>query len=308
MPEDIAGITRDWRYHWTYWKDSWRYRFRRWVHRIRAVWSEQFIRPVDKAIRIPNRPTITTIIPTMNSAGRIQPLLAYCRSFSDQIVVAIDAKTTDNTLEVCKALADVVFVAENNAKTGDALVGVAVEHATGDWVLRLDDDEFPETQLVASLPYWLTRPDVTHYKIPRVHLSQHDPLCWVDDGYLYPDHQMRLFINRPEWLSFPDGKGHGRIACHRGKLGRINGQNLVHLNLAMNPRRERFKKLQRRYVARMNGGWVHPVNEHTLLFEDFHYNIRPYRSGNEAFDQLLRDTIAHQRQLFDEREDAGVVW
>ncbi len=295
-------IQRDAEYERVYRRDTRRQQARRLAHRLGYWYEKLWVAPgwqraahtVDSA----NKPRLSTCIMTMNSAERIQPLLGYVRRFSDQIVVGVDSKTTDNTLAACEGLADELFVIESDALTCNAGLETLVDRCQGDWVLRLDDDEFPEPHFETLITGLMLQARYTHFKIPRLHLCEVAPMRWVDDSYLYPDYQMRLFRNDKRLLKFPGAVGHLGIEC-QGPKGRLNTVNLVHLNLAINPRFKREAKL-RTYIERLNGGWVHPVNEHALLFEDFNYCIKPYHYPDEAFLAILKETTLHQRILYEQ--------
>ncbi|HEY9745966.1 MAG TPA: glycosyltransferase [Oculatellaceae cyanobacterium] len=289
-------LPRDREYYRVYRRDMRRQKVRRFAHRI-ATWVENSWRvPQWKKAGQRPRPKLSTCIITMDSAERIQPLLRYIRSFSDEIVVGVDSKTTDNTFEVCQGLADELFIIQSDALTCNAGLEALVERCHGDWVLRLDDDEFPEPHLTELLGGLLSTDRYTHYKMPRLHLCNIEPLQWINDGYLYPDFQMRLFVNNRSLLKFPGAVGHLGIEC-QGPRGRLNSVNLIHLNMAINPRFRREEKLEK-YIRRLNGGWVHPVNEHALLWEDFNYRIEPYNYPDPAFRQLLIETTRHQRDWY----------
>lgn len=275
-----------------------RQKVRRLAHNIGSWIENQWTRPRWEAAgkRLKSRPSLSTCIMTMNAAERITPLLRYIRAFSDEIVVGVDSKTTDNTLEVCRELADELFVIESDALTCNAGLEQLVERCHGDWVLRLDDDEFPEPHFAQLVAGAVSTDKFTHYKLPRLHLCNIEPLEWINDGYLYPDFQMRLFINDKSLLKFPGAVGHLGIEC-AGRKGRINTVNLVHLNMAINPRFKRETKLET-YIRRLNGEWVHPINEHALLWEDFNYRIESYRYPDPEFCRLLVETTRHQRDWY----------
>jgi len=294
---DEFAIERDARYWQTLRRDTWRQRGRRWAHGVGVLYEKLLVQPRWRKNRGPAQ-KLSTCIMTMNSEHRIRPLLRYIRAFSDEIVVAVDSKTTDNTLAACEGLCDELFVIESEALTVNAGLEQLVGRCHGDWVLRLDDDEFPEPGFGRFKTGILNQARFTHYKIPRLHLCQVDPLKWINDGYLYPDYQMRLFKNEPSLLSFPGAVGHLGIQC-AGPKGRLNSINLVHLNFAINPRYKREEKLAT-YIKRLNGGWVHPVNERALLFEDFNYRIEPYAYPDEDFRKTLIGTVLEQRRVYDE--------
>lgn len=293
-------IQRDERYFQTLRKDNRRQKARRFAHRLGYLYENLLVRPRWEKLgrNLQSRPRLSTCIMTMNSAERIRPLLQYIRRFSDEIVVGVDSKTTDHTFEACEGLADELFVIQSDALTCNAGLETLVERCHGDWVLRLDDDEFPEPHFERIVSGLMSGERYTHYKIPRLHLCEVEPMRWVDDSYLYPDYQMRLFRNDKSLLKFPGAVGHLGIEC-AGPKGRLNTVNLVHLNLAINPRFKREAKLKT-YIERLNGGWVHPVNEHALLFEDFNYRILPYQYPDPDFLALLKETTLHQRRIYEE--------
>lgn len=294
----MTGIQRDAAYRKTLARDTRRQQVRRLVHQWGRVYERQAMWPTwTRQAQAPGKkPTLSTCIMTMNAADRIRPLLEYIRPFSDEIVVGVDSKTTDDTLAACEGLADELFVVENDALTCNGGLEALIARCHGDWILRLDDDEFPEPEFMTLKHGILATERFTHYKLPRLHLSQTDPLLWINDGYLYPDFQMRLFKNQPDLLGFPGAVGHLGITC-QGKKGRLNTIRLIHLNLAINPRHKREEKL-RKYIIRQNNGWIHPINERALLFEDFPYRIEPYRHPDAAFCQRLIDTTQHQRERY----------
>lgn len=292
-----TGIQRDSRYFKTIARDYRRQTARRLTHGFGRWYEERFIWPQWENAAPKSKKTLSTCIMTMNAADRIRPLLEYVRPFTDELVVGVDGKTSDHTFELCQDLADELFIIENDALTCNAGMEALVSRCHGDWILRLDDDEFPEPELMRFKAGILDTDKFTHYKLPRLHLSSVDPLCWINDGYLYPDFQMRLFQNKPELLKFPGAVGHLGIEC-AGPKGRLHTIRLIHLNMAINPRYKREEKL-RKYIIRQNGGWIHPVNERALLFEDYPYKIDPYRHPDEHFKEILAETVKHQRRIYE---------
>ena len=291
-------IQRDPHYRQILKRDTNRQKARRWAHQLGALYERQVMLSRWQATaKASGAPKLSTCIITMNAAERIVPLLRYIRRFSDEIVVGVDSKTTDSTLEVCQGLTDELFVIESEALTCNAGLEALVERCHGDWVLRLDDDEFPEPHFTDLVKGIIHTNRYTHYKMPRLHLCGIEPLQWINDGYLYPDYQMRLFRNDHSLLKFPGAVGHLGIECS-GPKGRLNTVNLVHLNMAINPRFKREQKLKT-YIERLNGGWVHPVNEHALLWEDFNYRIEPYDYPDAEFRQILIETTRHQRDWYE---------
>lgn len=290
---DIQPI-RNFNYYYTLNKDLVWHAFRRMLH-ARGVRREQASglyrqMPPTHSLRL------STCIITMNAAHRIAPLIAHAKTFSDEVVVGVDSKTRDETFEVCQqAGADVVFWIQNDSLTCNAGLEELVKACSGDWIVRLDDDEYFEPSFLQIKDALISQDRYTHYKFPRLHISSIRPLRWVNDSYLYPDYQMRLFKNDLSILHFPGAVGHTSITAD-GEKGRIFGTNIVHLNLAINSRQQREAKLEK-YIRRHHGEWVHPINEHALLFEDFNYRIEPYVQIDRAFCELLESVVIGQQEF-----------
>jgi glycosyltransferase involved in cell wall biosynthesis len=289
------AIIRDSAYSATLRNDMYRQQLRRFTHQVACIYETLFWKPRWAAQTSKEALPLSVCIITMNSADRIRPLLEYLRPHVAEIVVGVDSKTTDTTWQACEGLANELFTIENNAATCNGGLNALVQRCHQPWVLRLDDDEFPEPHFWNLVTGLIQQERFTHYKLPRLHLTriEGETLYWSPDGYLYPDFQMRLFKNDPSLLTFPEAIGHTSIGCS-GKRGKINTANLVHLNLAMNPREKREAKLKK-YIDRHHGQWVHPINEHALLFEDFEHTEKRYQYPNKAFQALLGQTATQQR-------------
>jgi glycosyltransferase involved in cell wall biosynthesis len=279
------GIIRDKLYHHTHSRDMRRQWARRLTHYWQAKTQQQFSWPQWGKVT-QTRQTLSICIITMNAAQRIEPVLKHLRPLADELVIGIDSKTTDNTLALCKPYADECFMVDNPAATCNGGLKDLVSRCHGDWVLRLDDDELMVPDFERFIPALMAQTRFTHFKIPRLHLCGFDPLMWVDDGYLWPDYQLRLFKNDGSLLRYPPPVGHVGIECD-GPRGRLPSLPMIHLNLAINDRSRREAKL-RKYIDRHHGQWVHPVNETCLLYEDFNYRVRPYRHGDTHWLQTLQ--------------------
>ena len=284
-----AGIIRDKAYYRTYNRDMRRQWGRRLAHHWQAALQGQLSWPQWGKVSQTHK-TLSICIITMNAAQRIEPILKHLRPLADELVIGVDSKTTDHTLALCKPYADECFTVDNPAATCNGGLKDLVSRCHGDWVLRLDDDELMDPAFARFLPALMEQTRFTHFKIPRLHLCAFNPLMWVDDGYLWPDYQLRLFKNDGALLRFPPPVGHVGIECD-GPRGRLPSLPMIHLNLAINNRQRREAKL-RKYITRHQGEWVHPVNETCLLYEDFRYCIRPYRHE----DRLWLKTLQHLGQ------------
>lgn len=74
----------------------------------------------------------------------------------------------------------------------ESVLDDAVRACDGDYILRLDDDEFPSPDLVQWLrdgSYF----DYDHWQFPRMHLWPNRN-TFIDDPQLWPDYQTRLSV------------------------------------------------------------------------------------------------------------------
>src|SRR3954453_8614787 len=111
--------------------------------------------------------SLSLCVVAKDSGRYVGKLLEAGRSFADEIVVAVDSASTDDTYEVCRKYADKLFLLEPLATSGYLGPGMTWLHeqCTGDWILRLDHDELPSARLVEVLPQLTEDREVTHYWI-----------------------------------------------------------------------------------------------------------------------------------------------
>ena len=123
----------------------------------------------------------------------------------------------------------------------DRPVGWVHSLCTRDWILWLDDDEVPGTELLRGLPELLQRPEETHYWLPRRWLYG-SPESYLAGAPWQPDYQLRLVQNDPRLLWFP-GVTHRPIEA----IGphRYLEWPIYHADLLLNPLESRRQKARR---------------------------------------------------------------
>jgi hypothetical protein len=154
----------------------------------------------------PNVTPYTHITATMvvwQDADRVRKLLEHIRPFFSMIRVCVQS-SSDNTLEVARALADDV-VTDEHLGYGDASYGPRVlSRVTSRWSLKLDADEWPTLPLLRSLSSatWMAEQD------PNTMDGVWIPFRSSVDGIEYEEQHghLRLFQT---WLGWP-AKLHSR--------------------------------------------------------------------------------------------------
>ncbi|HEY6730293.1 MAG TPA: glycosyltransferase family 2 protein [Solirubrobacterales bacterium] len=131
--------------------------------------------------------TITACVIAQDEEERLPECLASLE-FCDQVVV-VDSGSQDRTRELAAAAGAVVV--ENPWPGFSAQRNVALDHASGDWVLEIDADERVSPQLAAELRAFLTAPpEVTMGAIPMRDVFLGKAL---GPSIRYPRYRHRLF-------------------------------------------------------------------------------------------------------------------
>jgi len=130
---------------------------------------------------------ISVVVITKNEAASIGRCLASV-SWADEIVV-LDSGSTDATVEISRALAHQVH--ETDWPGFGPQKNRALSHATGDWVLSLDADEWVSPELGSELRNAAANPGRhAAYRLPR--LSSFCGRAMRHSGW-WPDYVTRFF-------------------------------------------------------------------------------------------------------------------
>src|ERR1700752_3897656 len=97
------------------------------------------------------RPSLTVNILTRASCDRLTRLVSEISPFADEILIGVDAESTDGTFDLACSLADLVYGFRLPGTLSPARM-LAFDYATGDWILSLDDDESLQENFVEFLP------------------------------------------------------------------------------------------------------------------------------------------------------------
>ena len=162
------------------------------------------------------RPSISICIIAYQSEETLPRTLASA-AWADEVLVLVDAKSTDATEAVARAAATRVEV---HPSRGDiATKRECVSWATGDWVMLLDADEVISEELQQSLIDALERAPAERggFEVNRLtyHLGR-----WIRHGDFYPDWILRVFRRKGSRIVGDDP--HARIEV-TGSVARLAG-------------------------------------------------------------------------------------
>jgi hypothetical protein len=168
--------------------------------------------------------------------ARLAALLELLRDRVDEIVVAVDDRADTAALGPVRERADRVVLVPYAPPPGRMLPWLYAQ-CTGDWVLRLDDDEVPSRALLDGLRS-LADPSVTHVWLPRRWLYGGED-TYLDAWPWVPDFQLRLSVNDPRLVRFPAVR---HIPVEVAGPARYASEPIYHLDL-LRPRAERERKV-----------------------------------------------------------------
>lgn len=136
---------------------------------------------------------LTVTIATKDESESIISCLESA-SFADEILI-VDDFSKDDTVEKAKAFGAKVLVRESGGSFHKNK-NLAIEEASGDWILSLDADEFLSEELVKSIQNVLKEPQYDGYLIDR-----HNYFLgkWIRGCGWYPDYILRLFRKGKAW-------------------------------------------------------------------------------------------------------------
>jgi hypothetical protein len=157
---------------------------------------------------------------------------------AEEIVVAVDVSGGERDLTALGTCADRIFEIELETFPEQAMAWLHGE-CSGDWIMRIDDDEVLDASLVERLPELTSARDVVQYWLARRWLYP-DRDRWLDQWPWFPDFQCRLVRNDAQ-LWFP-GLCHSNVELRTP--ARYLDSGLYHLVHLLSDRRRREAKLE----------------------------------------------------------------
>jgi len=137
---------------------------------------------------------ITATVVVWNDERRLKKLLKHLRPYCERIVVGVQA-SPDHTLQVAEMYADTV-VRDIHHGFGDATYGpLVLPEVRTDWTFKVDADEWPNEELLASLGDAVKAAHVNSWEAVLIEFkSSIDGQYWDEQHF-----HMRLFQTRLGW-------------------------------------------------------------------------------------------------------------
>ncbi len=140
------------------------------------------------------RSDLSVSIVTRDSEDRLASAVTRARLFADEIVVGVDADSSDRTWEAACDLADVAYRFRHSGQIAPVHM-LAFRYCTGRWILRLDDDEAMEEGFGPFASQVMADGRLTHCWLARKWVVSVDPPLYLHAAPWYPDYQLRLMRN-----------------------------------------------------------------------------------------------------------------
>ena len=114
------------------------------------------------------------IIPTLNGARWLGQLLDAYRKLGIEPLYAVDDRSGDGSLALLHARgARIALIHQDGLHVENGVFAQASRFVDREWILRLDDDEFPSRDLLQWAERTIAPPDVLSWHLPRLTLYRH---------------------------------------------------------------------------------------------------------------------------------------
>jgi glycosyltransferase involved in cell wall biosynthesis len=164
---------------------------------------------------------ISVILATYNEENNLRACLESIKSLASEIVI-VDGSSTDKTVAIAKEFKAKVTI-KDNPLMFHKNKQLAIEGATGDWILYLDADERVSTELKKEILKAIQESHYSGFWIPRKNIIFGK---WIEHTGWWPDRQLRLFRQGKAFLPCQSVHEQPQLS---GKAGYLENP-LVHYN------------------------------------------------------------------------------
>ena len=137
---------------------------------------------------------LSIILAAYNEEKNIKRCLESVK-WADEIII-VDGQSTDKTVAIAKKYTAKIFSRENPLMFHKNKQ-LAIEKATGDWILYLDADEEVSQALKKEVLEAITSQEINGFWLPRKNIIFGK---WIRYSGWWPDEQLRLFRNGKAFL------------------------------------------------------------------------------------------------------------
>jgi len=229
-------------------------------------------------MEVMNRPLISTCIVTQNNAAYLRRAIASVEGFSDEIVV-VDGGSADDTETLVRSHPQCRYVHRPFDGNFAAQKNFGFDHASGTWILELDEDEVICEEFAEAIRPLLGRSSELGFAIRRWWVCSVDPLRYVSTPLFETTWIPRLFRNEPKLrYVFPLSGANSGVIHHefspaqQAQFVRIDRWRLVHFHYLIHDRADRERRFA--WFSRVDPRCIE-MNARCYLYEDFTHRTLP---------------------------------
>lgn len=133
---------------------------------------------------------LSVVLAVYNEEENLGRCLESVKNIADEIVV-VDGNSTDKTVEIAKKYKAKIIFTANSETHFHVQKNMAIDAATGEWILQLDADEIVSPELAKEISFIINlKSDINGYWMNRKNwfLSR-----FLTKGGQYPDPTLRLY-------------------------------------------------------------------------------------------------------------------
>lgn len=236
------------------------------------------------------------VVPTRDSARWVATFAQAYRAVGIEPLYLYDTRSTDDTLgELMRVGAEIRQVTPAHSRV-EAMLQFVPEVIETDWVVRLDDDEFPSIELIDWLDRYLPGVDC-----PALALSRRE-LAFVEGQLRYTRLEDYYFNPRdptylgPQWRAFMPKQVRFRDMIHTPGIDLQAWDAVpphayfVHLDFIVRTFNERIAKMRRYEMQAPGAGWA--FAQFYLPEVHVQEDLRWTGLETDQFDQLARKVQA----------------
>ena len=224
------------------------------------------------------RPLLSTCIITQNNAASLKRAIASIESFSDEIVV-VDGGSTDGTESVVRSHPKCLYLRRSFEGNFAAQKNFGFDHASGAWILELDDDEVVCGEFSEDIRSCLEHSSEIGFAIRRWWLCSADPLQHVSTELFETTWIPRVFRNYPEFrYVFPKAGANSGAIHHefedrlQRRLARMDRWRILHFHYLLHGRADREARFA--WFDRVDP-YCTDMNARCYLYEDYPHRVVP---------------------------------
>jgi len=246
------------------------------------------------------RPFISTCIMTQNNAASLQRTIASVEEFSDEIIV-VDGGSTDATEFLVRSHPKCLYLRRSFDGNFAAQKNFGFAHASGTWILELDDDEVVCDDFGRHIHSLLEHTTETGFAIRRWWICSEHPLQYVSTELFETTWIPRLFRNHPQIrYVFPRAGANSGVIHHefsnaiQALFVRMDRWRILHFHYLLHGRADREARFA--WFDRVDPRCV-DMNARCYLYENYAHRIVPCPASWQGAEQWQAGTSPLQCRL-----------